>query len=157
MAGPFLRIGQKWAERLGIESKHYSEVLAEKLQRKEFSFPEGDGEIETVTWHDSCHMGRVSHVYEEPRQLIQALPNVRFVEMPYNRDEAHCCGSVLTLIKDPPVAAEVGKDRLEEGIEVGAQKVLAACPCCEFQFRVSRDKKELDVEIVDLARFAAEK
>lgn len=110
-----------------------------------------------MTLHDSCHMGRVSHVYEEPRQLIQALPNVRFVEMPYNRDEAHCCGSVLTLIKDPPVAAEVGKDRLEEAIEVGAQKVLAACPCCEFQFRVSRDKKALHVEVVDLARFAAEK
>ena len=77
--------------------------------------------------------------------------------MAYNRDEAHCCGSVLTLIKDPPIAAEIGKTRLDEAIEVGAEKVLAVCPCCEFQLRVSRDKKKLDIEVVDLARFAAER
>ncbi|MDF1516297.1 MAG: Fe-S oxidoreductase, partial [Anaerolineae bacterium] len=35
-------------------------------------------------------------------------------------------------------------------------KMLASCPCCEFQFRVTKDKKNLDVEIVDLARFCAE-
>jgi hypothetical protein len=32
--------------------------------------------------------------------------------------------------------------------------VLALCPCCEFQLRVSADKKNLPVEIVDLARFS---
>ncbi len=96
-----------------------------------------------MTWHDSCHMGRASGVYEPPRELIKAIPNVNFVEMAYNREEAHCCGSVLTLIKDPPVAAEIGKTRLDEALEVGAQKVLALCPCCEFQLRVSR-REEAD-------------
>ncbi len=151
----------EWAEKLGIEynitAKHYSEVIAEQIREGAFTFPEqDDGEAVTVTWHDSCHMGRVSHIYEEPRAVIKAIPNVNFVEMPYHHDEAHCCGSVLTLIKEPPVAADIGKHRLDEAIEVGADKVLAACPCCEFQFRVSRDKKDLDVEIVDLAHFCAE-
>ncbi len=151
----------EWAKKLGmsydIESKHYSEVVAERLQSGDFIFPEDGADPITVTWHDSCHMGRVSKIYEEPRRLIQAIPNVNYVDMPFNREEAHCCGSVLTLIKEPPVAADIGKERLDEAVEVGAQKVLAACPCCEFQFRVTRDKKELDVEIVDLARFAAER
>ncbi|MBN1249728.1 MAG: FAD-binding oxidoreductase, partial [Anaerolineae bacterium] len=151
----------EWAEKLGmsydIEAKHYSEVVAEQLQSGSFAFPETEQDPVTVTWHDSCHMGRVSKIYEEPRQLIQAIPNVTYVDMPYNREEAHCCGSVLTLIKEPPVAADIGQSRLEEALEVGAQKVLAACPCCEFQFRVTKDKKSLDVEIVDLARFAAER
>ncbi|MGC9521144.1 MAG: FAD-binding and (Fe-S)-binding domain-containing protein [Anaerolineae bacterium] len=151
----------EWCEKLDldydIESKHYSEVVAEQLASGDFAFPESDSEPVTVTWHDSCHMGRVSHVYEEPREVIKAMPNVNYVEMPYNRDEAHCCGSVLTLIKEPPIAADIGETRLEEATAVGAQTVLAACPCCEFQFRVTRDKKDLDVEIVDLARFAAEK
>ena len=150
----------EWAKKLGIEyditSKHYTEVIAEQLKSGEFVFPENDLEPVTVTWHDSCHMGRVSKIYEEPRSVIQAIPNVNYVEMPYNRDEAHCCGSVLTLIKDPPIAAIVGKHRLDEVKEVGAQKLLAACPCCEFQFRVSKEKKNLDVEIVDLARFCSE-
>jgi len=29
------------------------------------------------------------------------------------------------------------------------------CPCCEFQFRVTADKKGLKVQTVDLARYAA--
>jgi len=149
----------EWAKKLGIEynivTKHYSEVVAEKIKSGEFKFPANKLPPTTVTWHDSCHIGRVSGVYEPPRELIKAIPNVKLVEMPHNRENAHCCGSVLTLIKDPPVAADVGKTRLDEAAEAGANKVLALCPCCEFQFRVTADKKKMPVEVIDLARFAA--
>ncbi|MBT8490751.1 MAG: FAD-binding oxidoreductase, partial [Deltaproteobacteria bacterium] len=127
----------QWAEKLGIEydirAMHYSEILAEKIKAGDFSFPEREGPPVTVTFHDSCHIGRASGVYEPPRELIKAIPNVNFVEMRYNREEAHCCGSVLTLVKDPPVAADVGKERLEEALEVGAEKMLSLCPCCQVQ------------------------
>jgi len=149
----------EWAEKLGIEygitAKHYSEILAEKIQSGEFKFPKSKEQRGTVTWHDSCHIGRVSGVYDAPRRLIEAVPNTKFVEMSHHHQAAHCCGSVLTLLKDPPVAADVGKTRLDEAIEAGAEKVLALCPCCEFQFRVTVDKKGLPIEVVDLARFAA--
>lgn len=148
-----------WAEKLGIDyditARHYSELVVEKIQSGEFAFPDKERPPVTVTWHDSCHIGRVSGVYEPPRHLIQAISNVKLVEMDHNREEAHCCGSVLTLIKDPPVAAEVGKIRLDEAIRAGAEKVLALCPCCEFQFRVAAEKKKVPIEVVDLARFAA--
>ncbi|MGQ9852656.1 MAG: heterodisulfide reductase-related iron-sulfur binding cluster, partial [Candidatus Oleimicrobiaceae bacterium] len=108
-----------------------------------------------VTWHDSCHIGRVSGVYEPPRDLIKALPGVELAEMEHNRAEAHCCGSVLTLIKDPPVAAEIGQVRLDEAVATGAKTVLSLCPCCEFQLRVTAQKKQIPVEVTDLARFAA--
>ena len=133
----------EWAKKLGIEyditAKHYSEVISEKIKDGSFKFPHPVKK--TVTWHDSCHIGRVSGVYEPPRDVIKAIPGVEFVEMAHNRDEAHCCGSVLTLIKDPPVAAEVGKTRLDEAMDVGAEKVLALCPCCEFQLRVSGTRR----------------
>jgi Fe-S oxidoreductase/FAD/FMN-containing dehydrogenase len=156
----------EWTKKLGIEyaitAKHYSEILSEKIKAGEFTFPKASGGTEpldnskvTVTWHDSCHIGRVSGVYDPPRDLIKAIPNVELVEMSHHRENAHCCGSVLTLIKDPPVAAGIGKSRLEEAVEAGAEKVLALCPCCEFQLRVSADVEQVPVETVDLARFAA--
>ena len=151
----------KWAKKLGIEynikSRHYSEVLAEKIASGEFKFPANNKKPCTVTWHDSCHAGRVSSIYEPPRDLLKALPNVKLVEMEHNREEALCCGSVLTLIKDPPVAADIGEVRLQEAIAVGAEKMVALCPCCEFQLRVSADKKKSPMEVVDLAHFAAER
>jgi len=149
----------EWTKKLGIEygitAKHYSEVLAEQIEKGEFVFPDNKKKPERVTWHDSCHIGRASGVYEPPRQLIKAIPNVDFKEMSHNREAAHCCGSVLTLIKDPPVAADIGKTRLDEAIDVGAEKVLALCPCCEFQLRVAADKKKVPIEIVDLATYAS--
>jgi Fe-S oxidoreductase/FAD/FMN-containing dehydrogenase len=151
----------QWAKKLGVEfgitARHYTEVISEKIKAGEFRFPANGGKPTTITWHDSCHIGRASGVFEPPRDLIKAIPNVNFVEMSHNRQEAHCCGSVLTLIKEPPVAAEIGKTRLEEAMEVGAEKVLALCPCCEFQLRVSARKKNVPVEVVDLARFASSK
>jgi Fe-S oxidoreductase/FAD/FMN-containing dehydrogenase len=151
----------QWAKKLGIEygitPRHYTEVISEKIKAGEFKFPANGGKPETVTWHDSCHIGRASGVFEPPRDVIKAIPNVNFVEMSHNREEAHCCGSVLTLIKEPPVAAEIGKTRLEEAVEVGAEKVLALCPCCQFQLRISARKKNVPVEVVDLARFASSK
>ncbi|MCX8126465.1 MAG: (Fe-S)-binding protein, partial [Dehalococcoidia bacterium] len=154
------KVYPRWAEKLGIEygivTRHYSELVAEKIKKGEFKFPEQGRRPVVVTWHDSCHIGRVSGVYEPPREVIRAIPGVRLVEMAYHHENAHFCGSVLTLIKEPPVAAEVGKIRLDEAIEAGARKVLALCPCCEFQFRVSAGKKGLPIEVVDLARFAGE-
>jgi hypothetical protein len=149
----------EWAKKLGIEynikTRHYSEVVADKINSGEFVFPENGHKPITVTWHDSCHIGRASGVYDAPRQVINAIPGVNLVEMSHNREEAHCCGSVLTLIKEPAVAAEVGKVRLDEAVEAGADKVVALCPCCQFQLRVSADKKQMPLEVVDLARLAA--
>ena len=148
----------EWAKKLGIEfgvkTKHYSEILSEKIKSGQFRF--NLPVRKRVTWHDSCHIGRVSGVYQEPRDVIQAIPGVEFVEMAHHGDQAHCCGSVLTLIKEPPVAYDIGKTRLDEAAEVRAESVLALCPCCEFQLRVTKEKKSLPIEIRDLASFACE-
>jgi len=148
----------RWAEKAGIDydikAKHYSEVITDKIKSGEFAFPDS-GKKQKVTFHDSCHISRVSSVYDAPRDLIKAIPGVELVEMEHNREWAHCCGSVLTLIKDPPVAAIIGKGRMEEAMATGAEKLIALCPCCEFQFRVTADKKNLPIETIDLAKFAA--
>lgn len=147
-----------WAKKLGIDynikTRHYSEIMAEKIKSGQFAFPPNNMPKAIVTWHDSCHIGRASGVYEAPRELIKAIPNIQFVEMEHNRENAHCCGSVLTLIKEPPIAADIGKTRLDEAVEAGAQKVLALCPCCQVQLRVAAKKKNMAIEIVDLAHLA---
>jgi Fe-S oxidoreductase/FAD/FMN-containing dehydrogenase len=148
----------EWAEKFGIEygiaARHYSELVSDKIKAGEFAFTHLVKK--RVTWHDSCHIGRVSGVYEPPRDVIKAVPGVDFVEMARHHEEAHCCGSVLTLIKEPLVAHDIGKMRLDEAMEVKADTVLALCPCCEFQLRVSKDKKDVPIEVRDLAAFACQ-
>ncbi len=148
----------EWCEKLGIEydfeSRHYSELLADAIHQGDLAFTH---EVPMkVTWHDSCHIGRAGGIYEPPRDVIKAIPGVEFVEVEHNRQEGLCCGSVLTLIGDPPVAHEIGDHRLQEAIDVEAEAMLAACPCCQFQLRVSADRMGTDMAVHDLAWFAAQ-
>jgi len=86
----------EWAKKLGIDypikARHYSEIFAEQIKAGKFRFPMRKKPV-TVTWHDSCHIGRASGVYEPPRDVIQAIPNVKLVEMSHNREQAHCSKS----------------------------------------------------------------
>jgi Fe-S oxidoreductase/FAD/FMN-containing dehydrogenase len=147
-----------WAEEHGVEypfhAKHYADVLAEKIKSGEFALPIDLGR--KVTYHDPCHMGRAGGCYEGPRTLINAIPGSNFREMRFNKDESHCCGAVLSLIADPDVAEDLGAMRVQEALDVGADTLITACPCCRVQLKRSRDLKNLPIEIKDLATLAAE-
>jgi hypothetical protein len=100
-------------------------------------------------------MGRAGGIYEPPRQLVKAIPGVDFREMEHNRENGHCCGSVLTLVDDPDVANVIGNIRLKEAEDVGADVMLAACPCCQVQLRVSAEKNNSPVDVQDLGATVA--
>jgi Fe-S oxidoreductase/FAD/FMN-containing dehydrogenase len=139
-------------EEYEFEVKHYSELVADAIAEGALTF---DDEVnKKLTFHDSCHMGRAQGNYEPPRDMIKAIPGVELVEMEHNREDGMCCGSVLTLIGETPVAPELGAMRLNEAVDVGAEAVVALCPCCQVQLRDSRDKKDIPVEVLDLAHLA---
>lgn len=77
---------------LGFEYpiQHYTQFLSErikkikKLLKKEISA--------MVTYHDPCYLGRVNGIFEQPRQLIEAIPGVELVEMSHSRENSLCCG-----------------------------------------------------------------
>ncbi|ADI74686.1 FAD linked oxidase domain protein [Methanohalobium evestigatum Z-7303] len=147
----------EWAEKLGIEYnfevKHYSEVLVDKLDVLKPKLKQPLNKV--VTWHDSCHIGRAGGVYEPPRQLLKSVPGVEFKELENNRDKAHCCGSVMTLVADPHVAHNVANIRLDEAKDVNADVVATLCPCCLVQFRTAVDEYNLNMDIQDLGAIVA--
>jgi len=148
----------EWAKKLGIEFpfevKHYSEILAERIRAGEMQFTHP---IEMkVTWHDSCHMGRAGGIYEPPREVLKAIPGLQLVEMEHNREHAHCCGGVLTLLDNPDTGRVIGDIRLREAEATGAEALVASCPCCEVQFRVTVEKTGRDLPVIDLAHIASE-
>jgi Fe-S oxidoreductase len=65
------------------------------------------------------------------------------------------CGSILILIKDSSVTADIGEIRLNEALVADTEKVLVFCPCCESQFRVSVDKKQIPVAVTGPSHFVA--
>jgi Fe-S oxidoreductase/FAD/FMN-containing dehydrogenase len=137
-----------------FEVKHYSEVVADALAEGALSF---DVPVnKRLTFHDSCHMGRAQGNYEPPREMLRAIPGVELVEMEHNREDGMCCGSVLTLVGETPIAPILGGARLQEALDVKADALVALCPCCQVQLRDSNLKNDMGLPIVDLAHIAAE-
>ena len=85
-----------------------------------------------VTYHDPCHLGRYSDLFDAPRRILEALPGVELVEMPRSREKSWCCGAgagVKTTY--PDFAAWIGEERVNEAKETGAEALVTACPFCE--------------------------
>ena len=85
-----------------------------------------------VTYHDPCHLGRYSDLFDAPRRILEALPGVELVEMPRSREKSWCCGAgagVKTTY--PDFAAWIGEERVNEAKETGADALVTACPFCE--------------------------
>ncbi len=106
-----------------------------------------------VTYHDPCHLGRFTGVYDAPRSILEAIPGVELVEMPRNRANSFCCGAgagVRTAY--PEFANWVATERVKEAASTGADTLVTACPFCEQNLgEVKKPKMEL-LDILELVR-----
>jgi Fe-S oxidoreductase/FAD/FMN-containing dehydrogenase len=152
----YANLAAERGEEYEFEVKHYSELVADAIAEGKLELKNNPFEGHTVTWHDSCHAGRAQGLYEPPRDMLKAIPGIDFVEMEHNREEGLCCGSVLTLIGEPPVAPKLGGHRLREAVDAGADTVVALCPCCQVQLRDSNVRNDLGLRVDDLSRVVAE-
>jgi heterodisulfide reductase subunit D len=124
---------------------HITEVLDELVRARELKL----GKIEkVVTYHDPCHLGRHSGMYDEPRNVIKAIPGVTLVEMEWNGKFSHCCGAGGGLKAgraDDAVA--LGAMRVREAEATGAQILVTSCPFCLRNLRDGADSIKSDIEI----------
>jgi Fe-S oxidoreductase/FAD/FMN-containing dehydrogenase len=146
-----------WAKKLGLEYPvtiyHITEVASKLIENKRLNLKEIN---ETVTYHDSCHIGRHGGIYEQPRKVLSSIPGTKLVEMEHNRDDGLCCGSVLTRIGEPIISDKIAKLRLDEAEVTGASKIITNCPCCEFQLRVAAKSLGKNVNIQDISTYVCE-
>jgi heterodisulfide reductase subunit D len=112
----------------------------------------------TVTYHDPCDLGRGARVFEEPREVIRAVPGVKLVELSRSRENCMCCGGGGNLeMVDPDLAAKIAKTKVDEVLATGAPAVVTSCQQCvrTMLSYVKRNKIQLEVlDIVQLVRKA---
>ncbi|MBZ5542896.1 MAG: (Fe-S)-binding protein [Acidobacteriia bacterium] len=117
----------------------------------------------TITYHDSCCLGRKTSHYEEPRMLLRAIPGVKLVEMVQNRESSLCCGGGASTIYLDRYIQERVKDRLADrrvmqAAATGAETLAVACPFepARFEDAVKVTGNEQKLIVRDIIELLAE-
>jgi len=99
----------------------------------------------TVTYHDSCCLGRHNRFYEEPRSLLRAIPGIKLVEMTHTGINSICCGGGgggmwLDTYYKAKGYERLSERRVREAVATGADVLAVSCP-----YEVSRFEDALKV------------
>jgi Fe-S oxidoreductase len=111
--------------------RHYTQFLAGRLgQIKPLLRKEVKAKI---AYHDPCYLGRANGVYDEPRELLSAIPGVELIEMSHQRANSLCCGGGgggmwLDGFQWEKAHTRLSEWRVREAITVGADTLAVACP-----------------------------
>ena len=98
-----------------------------------------------VTYQDSCHLGNAQRITSAPRQILNAIPGVAFVELP-NADR--CCGAGGTYtITEREFSLRVLGSKMDDFETTGADVLATANPGCLLQLQYGVQDRGLDTEV----------
>ena len=140
-----------------LEVTHHTEYIDKLLAEKKL-VPKKEIK-ETVTYHDSCYLGRYNDVYEEPRKALESIDGLNLIEMARSKDKGFCCGAGGgRMFLEETEGKRVNVERTEEAINTGAKTIASACPFCMTMLTdglKSKEKSE-EVKVKDVAEIVLE-
>lgn len=100
-----------------------------------------------ITYHDPCHLGRHSNIYEPPRKILESI-GYELVEMVHNRENALCCGGGGGLkTNQPKLSNEIAKIRIKEAKDTGVNKLVTSCPLCYLHLK----ENSIGIDVLELS------
>ncbi len=139
----------------GYEVVHYSVLLAELLQKGSLRPVKLN---QTITYHDPCYLGRYNNIYNEPRNILKAIPGVQLAEMTRFNNRSFCCGAgggrAWTKAETDNA---ITKNRTGEAVATGAEVICTACPYCltVFSKELPGSDHKNNIQVMDIAEILA--
>jgi Fe-S oxidoreductase len=136
---------------------HHSQLLAHLLETKRLQplHPVAA----SLTYHDSCYLGRWNGEYDAPRKVLDALPGSSgLVELGRKRERGFCCGGGGgRMWMEEHIGSRVNRNRTDEILATGAEIAAVACPYCAIMITdgVKDAGAEERVQVLDIAEVLA--
>ena len=114
---------------------------------------------ETITYHDSCYLGRGNGIYEAPRQVLEQLTN-QLIEMKRCKSKGLCCGAggAQMFKEEEKGVKRVNNERTEDIIQSNATMVATACPFCATMISDGLKATTIsnNIQVLDIAEYIAQ-
>ena len=143
---------------LGLEVYHSVHYLDKLIKEGKIKFKGDLGK--KVTYHDPCDLGRAFQIFEEPRNILKAIPGLEYVEMARNRLQARCCGGGGGVqANNPDMAVDMAAERVRDALAVGAEIIVSGCAACKDNLRkgakaIPKDERG-KIKIMDITEIVA--
>jgi glycolate oxidase iron-sulfur subunit len=99
-----------------------------------------------VTYQDSCHLLHGQKIREAPRQLLRAIPELKFVDLPHSDI---CCGSAgIYNVTQTKAALELLQEKMGHASSTGAAIIATANPGCLLQLRAGAEIHQTGQEVL---------
>jgi len=135
----------------GLEAEvyHHTEILAKLIEEGRIN-PEKEVK-ETITYHDSCYLGRYNNNYDAPRFILNAIPGVELKEMERKRENAMCCGAGGGLMwLEEKEGTRINELRTEQALKLNPTAIATACPYCLTMMSDGTKAKNAEEEVKTL-------
>jgi Fe-S oxidoreductase len=120
---------------------HHTTFLSDLI--KEGKLKPQKTESGEIIFHDSCYLGRWNNVYDDPRKILAAIPELNVKEMPRNKNKGLCCGAGgARMFMEEKIGKRINVERTEEALATGAKVIAAACPFCSTMLTDGVKSKE---------------
>ncbi len=124
-----------------IKAEHITLTIWNAMKNSKIKFRKNFSE--EITYHDPCHLGRYSNIYEEPREILGSM-GFEIKEMSNNRKEAFCCGGGAGLKSNQPeISGRIAEMRLKQAGELNVKKVITSCPLCYLHLKENNSSLEI--------------
>ncbi|MBT8493699.1 MAG: (Fe-S)-binding protein [Deltaproteobacteria bacterium] len=138
---------------------HHTQLLAHLMDSGDLKLDASKKGPASITYHDSCYLGRWNNEYEAPRKILEGLPIAGGVtELERNKRHGFCCGAGGGRMFMEEEGERVNVNRTEEVIDAGVEAVAVACPFCNIMLTdgmKTKDKDE-DIKVLDVAELLAD-
>ena len=140
--------------------EHISQTIAGSLKNGRLRLKPLEDNSKTFVYHDPCYLGRHNALYDAPREVLDAIPGLKRVEMEGDcRDRSFCCGGGgLMLFYEPEEDQRMGVIRVQMAQKAGADVIVTACPFClvNMEDAIKVAGLEGQLEAIDLAELVAQ-
>ena len=134
-----------------VDVVHHTEFIKELMESGRLTVEKS---AETITYHDSCYLGRVNDMYDIPRDLLSQLGK-EIKEMPRNKTRGLCCGAGGSQMfkEDEPGDKRINMERVEEALGTGVTTIAVNCPFCTTMIEdgLKANDKQDSVMVYDLS------
>jgi len=143
---------------MDFEIEHYTTVIDRFIKEGRIK-PVGRFE-KKVVYHDPCFLGKQNEVYNEPREILKAIPGVELLEFEMSRERSLCCegGGGRMWLESASDEERLAVRRVKDAVELGAEVIATACPFCLLTLvdAVKSSNLESQIEVMDIMEILSE-